>query len=446
MRRLLIMSLGAVLFSASATPVTAMPPRPGQKGQVQAAGAKIGARKPFSDYVKKNPDLNSRTSGLSRLSSLLGRKAAAKHSAAPVVTGTKRALVILVDFPDNPQTTPEYKYQEMLFSSGTYASGSLRDYYKEVSYSQIDLTGDATGWHRLTQNYGYYTNNNSGFGDYPQNAQKMVEDAVLKADQYVDFSRYDNDGDGYVDMLFVVHAGGGAEADNGNTGKIWSHMWASKTPISVDGVKVYFYSMEPEDGTIGVFCHELGHVFGLPDLYDYGYDSAGAGLWSIMAGGAWLGPQENAGSKPAHFDAWSKTFLGWVKPDVKKADETNAAIPQVETNRNILKLWTKGEPANEYFLVENRQKTGFDSYLPGSGLVIWHVDESIGNNNDQAHYKVAVKQADGLGQLESYANSGDPGDPWPGAGVKREFTEATGPNSRSYAAAVTSVKETNISD
>lgn len=445
MRRSRVLSIGVVLSLVLAPLTFAMPPRPVEKGQAQSSAAKAAGRKSFSTYIKKHPGLNNRAAGLTRLSRQFGAKAVAKLAAPRAITGSKRALVILVDFSDNTSGTPEIHYQEMLFSSGVYNGGSLRDYYAEVSYSQLDLTGDATGWHRLSQNYSYYTNNENGFGDYPRNAQKLVEDAVLQADQHVDFSRYDNDGDGYVDMVFVVHAGGGAEADGGNTGKIWSHMWAAKAPISVDGVKVYFYSMEPEDGTIGVFCHELGHVFGLPDLYDYGYDSRGVGEWSIMAAGSWLGPGHD-GSKPAHFDAWSKTFLGWVKPDVKKANETAVAVPQVETNKSILKLWTKGEPAGEYFLVENRQKIGFDAYLPGSGLLIWHIDESRSNNDDQSHYKVAVEQADGAFQLENNVNSGDAGDPWPGANARREFTGNTDPDSRSYSAKVTSVAVTNISD
>ncbi len=361
-------------------------------------------------------------------------------------------LTILVDFEDNPADTALYPaghYEELLYSAGTYPTGSLRDYYLENSYGDVHIVGEAVGWYRMPHPYSYYTDGNYGFGGYPYNAQKLTEDAVYAADPDVDFSLYDNDGDGYVDALFVVHAGPGAE-QTGSPNDIWSHAWVTYNVPYVDGVRVLSYSQEPDDGVIGVFCHELGHaLFGLPDLYDYDYDSYGTGMWSLMSGGVWAG----GGVTPVHLDAWSKIEAGFVEPVTVVSDETGVFIPQVETNGIIYRLWTQGDADQQYFLVENRQPVGFDTFLPGGGLLIYHIEEHWGNNSNQwypgyvnyGHYLVAVEQADGDWDLERYWNSGDAGDPWPGSSGNTSFDLYSTPDSRDYDFAATQVAVRNIS-
>jgi len=220
--------------------------------------------------------------------------------------------------------------------------------------------------------------------------------------------------------------------------------------MNVDGVKVYSYSMEPEGGKIGVFSHELGHVFGLPDLYDYGYDSKGIGYWSLMAGGSWGG----GGTRPIHPDAWSKIQLGWVPPATVTTNMDNAQIPQVETSPTVYKLWRNGQPDKEYFLVENRQKVGFDGLLPGAGLLIWHIDDNKLNNDEQwypelppaNHYKVAVEPADGQWHLEKNINSGDSGDPFPCSTNNTAFNDTSTPDSKAYLTGSTKVGVVDISN
>ncbi len=383
-----------------------------------------------------------------------------KAGAAPIV-GQRQAVVILVDFADNEADLanfPAAHFEDMLFSVGSYSTGSLREYYAENSYGQLDLTGTVVGWYRMPEDYAYYTNDNYGFGAYPRNAQKLAEHAIQAADPYVDFSQFDNDGpdgipdsgddDGYVDALFVVHAG--REGAGGNGTAIWSHAWSTRTPVAVDGVYAFSYSMEPEEGKVGVFAHELGHVFGLPDLYDTGYDSAGLGDWSLMASGSWGG----GGSKPVHFDAWSKVKLGWVQPVVPEFNEVGVQIPSVEENAVVYKLWTDGNPGNEYFLMEFRKQVLFDQFIPWKGLVVYHVDDSRANNNNQRcgsgspHYKVAVEQADGACDLENNVGSGDACDPFPGlSGVcvqNYTFDAFTNPASRAYDDTDTHVALRNI--
>jgi len=220
--------------------------------------------------------------------------------------------------------------------------------------------------------------------------------------------------------------------------------------VPVDGVYVRRYSTEPEDGKVGVFCHEFGHVLGLPDFYDYGYDSEGVGKWSLMASGSW-----NAnGVTPGHIDAWGKIKLGYITPVVPTGSLIDIAIPRAEDNPVAYKVWTGGAPDKEYFLFEQRRKVLFDFYLPNKGIVIYHVDDNTSNNNSQRcgagspHYKVAVEQADGDCDLENNLNRGDAGDPYPGTGgtynPNTRLNAISTPNSNSYADAATGVSIYNI--
>jgi immune inhibitor A len=265
----------------------------------------------------------------------------------------------------------------------------------------------------------------------------------------VDFSKFDVDGNGWVDAVFVVHAGPGGEV-TGNPWDIWSHAWATSYPIAVDNVLVYGYSMEPEDGRIGVFSHELGHVLGLPDLYDYGGDSNGLGDWTIMAGGSW----GNGGITPVHFDAWCKTKLGFITPiEVAPGTLDVVQLPPVEYSQVVYKMYMDNQPDFQYFLVENRRKKGFDYYLPGPGLLIYHCDDTVstGNNlqwypgyTDSGHFLVALEQADGQWGLEKNYGSNN-GDPYPGTWSKFTLNDTTIPDTRTYSFLSTGVCVEKIS-
>ena len=363
---------------------------------------------------------------------------------------TIKAIVILADFSDNVGTAPVEHFDSLLSSCGCYPTGSMRDYYLEVSYGSVEFITTVVGWFRMPQPYTYYTNGNYGFGGYPMNAQRMAEDAVWAADSVVDFSEFDNDNDGFVEAYFVVHAGPGAEV-TGNVNHIWSHASSTVNIPFVDSVYVWRYSTEPEDGKIGVFSHEAGHaIFGLPDLYDYDYDSEGVGAWSLMAGGSW----NYSGRSPAHMDAYSRIESGFVAPQVITSNQDSVLIPNVTFNPMIYKLWRDGSPGTEYFLVENRLPSGFDSYLPWFGLLVYHVDETVPNNNHQwypgytsyGHYKVAVEQSDGLWQLEHNTNSGDHGDPYPGTmPMHFTFNDTTVPDTKDYNFISTYVVVENVS-
>lgn len=365
---------------------------------------------------------------------------------------TLRIVVILVDFSDNQWTsgvqgTVEY-FENMMFSEGVMPNGSMKEFYLENSYGNFILAGEILGWYRMPETYAYYVDGQAGFGTYPQNAQKLAEDAVAAANPDVDYSQFDNDGDGTVEGLMIVHAGEGRET-SGSDYHIHSHQWFMSTTQYYDGVGLRKYSMQPEhtrfgDGLvdIGVFCHEFGHVLGLPDLYDTDYSSEGVGDWSLMASGSW----NRNGESPAHLDAWCKSRLGFLELVNIESNEIDWEFPQVEHSPVAVRVWADGTAGPEYFVVENRQKVGFDVGIPGSGLLIYHVDENMSGNQNENHYLVAVEQADGLFQLENNATQGDLGDPFPGSTNAREFTDLTTPDTRSYVGAITEVAVWNISD
>ncbi|MDZ4722374.1 MAG: M6 family metalloprotease domain-containing protein [candidate division Zixibacteria bacterium] len=368
-----------------------------------------------------------------------------------------RILAILVQYSDKNSLVPSTSFDSLLFSS---TGNTVRDYFDEISYGQIDLitvnNPSSLGWRTAPQTYAYYVNGQNATGSYPQNSQKMVEDLVDQVDPLVNFGDYDNDGDGFVDCLLIIHTGTGAEF-SGNANDIWSHKW-SITPRLKDGVRIRSFTVQPEywnvpgDMTIGVYSHELCHGFGLPDLYDIDNSSYGIGKWCVMAVGSWNGPT-GLGSSPSHPCAWSRAKMGIATPVNVTANLVSQSIANVGTGGTIYRMWTSGLLANEYFLVENRQQTGYDTHIPSSGLLIWHIDDSKTDNSQEwypgqpvaNHFAVALEQADGLFQLEQKTSYGNTADPFPGSDNKLNFNGTTTPNSNGYLSGATFVGVNNIS-
>ncbi|MEW6412932.1 MAG: M6 family metalloprotease domain-containing protein [Candidatus Zixiibacteriota bacterium] len=381
-------------------------------------------------------------------------------SLSPEVMGSFNVLAILVTFSDKPAATGASYFDDLLFST---TNVSVRHYYREASYAQLDIVTvnlpSSLGWVGAPQTYAYYVNGENGVNpdSYPNNAQRLVEDLVSIVDGSVNFSRYDNDNNGFVDVLMVVHAGPGAEF-TGSDDDMWSHQWQITPRATNDGVYVSNYTMQPEyllaagDMTIGVFAHELGHAFGLPDLYDTDYSSNGIGSWGIMAFGSWLGPR-GLGELPAAPCAWSRIQMGFNQATNVTSNVTSQTIYDVKNARDIYRLWTSGAIENEYFLVENRQRTGYDTYLPSDGLLIWHIDDTQDDNDNEwypglnpaSHYLVALEQADGLFELEKAADAGDGNDPFPISGVASSFNALSAVTSSSYTDGNSYVSVENIS-
>ena len=236
------------------------------------------------------------------------------------VTGPVRVIVLLVDFADGAGQRPARQYEDMLFSKKTFQTGSLRDFYAEVTLGKVDVTGSVYGWLRMPRKYSFYAGGQSGTGPYPNNAQRLAEDAVAAAlAKKVPFpAALDNFGDGSITALVIVHAGRGAEVMSTTTAQanaIWSHKAEMRRAVPVSsGLAATNYLTVPEDCHMGVCAHELGHLlFQWDDFYDPNYDDDGSewdgsGLWDLMAGGSWNG----GGVTPAHPAGLHKSQHGWV--------------------------------------------------------------------------------------------------------------------------------------
>ncbi len=411
-------------------------------GQLTTSSAVVGEQDPATLALPKR--LLSATALSDAKTVLASRSAPSVGTIAPLTSkiGTMKNLVLLVGFSDKPFTRPRAEY-EALFNTIGYtvdgAQGSVKDYYNEVSYNQLNVDSVVVEPVTLSNGYAYY-GANDGLG-YDVHPQQMVQEALaLLEARGFDFSTLDNDNDGWVDGLTVIHAGGGEEYGGNDANYIWSHK-SSFATVTYDGKKMSNYHTEPERRgwdsdtssqgitRIGVICHENGHFLGLPDLYDTGYDSQGIGNFCLMAGGSWNG---NYGTQPAHMSAWCKKFLTWLIPTTVTTYGTYS-VPCVETNKAVFQLGG-GFPSSQYFLIENRQGVGFDASMPGStrGLLIWHVDETVANNDNQAHYKVDLEEASGTQDLELNSNAGDDADFFR-SGTMTTFNYNTTPNSRSYA-------------
>jgi len=359
------------------------------------------------------------------------------------LTGAVRVIVVLVDFDDRPFEAEHdtSHFERLFFSTGEVPTGSTREFYTEASHGLVDLQGEVVGPYRLPLTIAEYAHGESGVGEAQPNARTMARDALVAANADVDFGPYDNDGNGFVDAFVVVHAGGGAE-QTGSNDDIWSHKWVLPgSARTVDGTQAYAYLTVPEDSKVGVCAHELGHLlFGWPDLYDADYTSAGIGDWCLMAGGSWNG----GGDMPAHPSAWCKADQQWVSVVAPSADGPLTLADVKDEPHEVVRLWRSGEGGGEYFLVENRQRSRFDAELPGEGLLVWHVDDGMDGNTDEAHYQVALVQADGLRELEGDANQGDTGDPYPGDTANVAFTPTSTPSSAAHSGADTCVAITEI--
>ncbi|NLK40706.1 MAG: M6 family metalloprotease domain-containing protein, partial [Planctomycetes bacterium] len=386
----------------------------------------------------------------------------AKAPQAVPPLGTVRNLVILCRFSDHTDDAmirPAEDFETLFNAVGgdpTLApSGSVRDYYYEASYGLMTFQSTVVGWVTLPESESYYVGDFDGGGFYPNNTQRMVEDAMnlvepMFADGTLNAADFDQDGDSFVDAIDFIHSGYGAEV--GFVGSIWSHQWQLPTPWVSEstGLRVQLYHTEPAllygnmIITVGVICHETGHFFGLMDLYDTDGSSAGIGSWGLM-GNSW--GFDGMGQYPPHPSAWSKIQLGWVEPEIISVSGTYT-IPAAQSTPFVYRI-DRDYPAGEYLLIENRQPIGFDQRIPQGGLAIWQIDETKGSlqqnnvNNDEGHplqpgwpqnlrhYRVALLQADGLYHLERNLNQGDAEDMYHAEG-NNTLTYQTTPAMISY--------------
>lgn len=402
-----------------------------------------------------------------------------------VTVDTVNAPVLLGQYSNATPIHSAQTFQQMLFD-GPHPTGTMTDYYLENSYGQLFMTGTAHGWYVMPRNFDYYVHDGgSRNAGLVYGGPDFTIDLIVEADAHVDYGQYVSytDGEGaHVPLVAVIHSGADAASGADN---IWSHRWnvrwrflqrknAGSDPYfdvnkvtaqgryitndTLNGLPVIIdgdYAIMPElsgsnnnGGTpkpIGVFTHEFGHIFGLPDLYDTDNSSAGLGNWCLMAGGSYGGDGSHEAT-PAHMSAWCKEQLGWVTPVAVTSFMKNQPIKDVNRNPEIYKILVRNTPGGQYFLVENRQKIGFDQYLLGSGLLIYHIDPSRSSNADENRRRVDLEQADGRRQLNTSTVRGDDGDPYPGSSNNRNFDGYTNPNSLDYALQQSYVGVRNISN
>lgn len=340
-------------------------------------------------YRKMTDEVTARRRAAVRRAQAQGRqkRMLRKAQASNVFQGTKKGLIILVQFTDSKfKSGHDLALYKRIANDANYSDnnfrGSIKDYFKAQSHGQFELDFDVAGICQLQHPYAYYGKNNSQEEDVK--AGQMVAEACLWAhEQGFDFSKYDWNGDGEVDQVFVLYAGHG-EASYKDANTIWPHMhYLSASDygksLSLDGVTVDTYACSSElngDGNldgIGTFCHEFSHCMGFPDLYDTSYAGwFGMGDFDLMCSGSYNGDSKC----PAGYSAYEKAECGWLtlKDMTNIEQETSiVGVQPMSADGDAYIIKNKGHK-DEYYILENRQKTRWDSYLPASGLMITHVD------------------------------------------------------------------------
>lgn len=392
--------------------------------------------KQYLKHLIQNIDL-SKLRQLTRASHLSRVISAENPQKSYPLKGTPRSLVILVNFSDLSFRTPNPKsaFTNLLNQNGYSANGgtgSAKDYFHDSSTGVFDPQFDVVGPFTLPQAMAYYGANNATDDDI--NPRQMVIDACrLASSSGVNFAQYDTDNNGIVDNVFIYYAGYN-EAEGGPANSIWPHRWAlaDKTTI-FNGVSIYDYACTSElrssVGTnmcgVGTFCHEFGHVLGLPDYYPTdGTSHHTLSEWNIMD----YGPYLNFGRTPPSYSAYDRFYLNWLIPtELKVAGEYS--LDTLTTSNSAYLITQYGNHnlngANpspvEFFTLENRQRKGWDTYLPGHGMLVTHIffnnttwqQNSV--NNDPTAMGVDIIEADGTALPETNKiDSTLSGDPFPG--------------------------------
>lgn len=299
-------------------------------------------------------------------------------------TGTPNFLVILVSFADVPFNSANATAMHNQISQTNYtangATGSVKDYFLDNSMGVLNANFTVVGPYTLSQNRAYYGAETESSHDI--RPREMIAEACSLANPNVNFANFDNDNNGYIDMIHIIYAGMG-QHNGGGTDAIWAHSWALSAPTSFDGVYAYKYSCSNElrtttsiDG-IGVICHEMGHVLGLPDFYDTDYEGTGGqaidlGSWDLMANGAY----NNSSKTPPYLSVLERQMLGWLTPINLTASTSNCTLPAISDSNKAYKVALS---TNEFLMFEHRNKKKWDAYTPAKGMLVFHGDNTLIN-------------------------------------------------------------------
>lgn len=398
-------------------------------------------------------------------------------------TGKNKALVILVEFSDVKFTVenPKQYFSDLLNKNGFNENGcigSARDFFIKSSTGLFEPEFDVYGPVNVGKSVAYY-GQNSGYYDQDIRPEEMIVDACKLLDEEIDYTQYNLDGDNKVDNVYVFYAGLG-EADNPESTQyantIWPHAWDlySKGGITcrLDGLLIDHYACSNElrgvystypkkPVGIGTFVHEFSHVMGLPDLYDVNYAMDNKYTYLYYTPGDWStldsGPYNGDGCIPPIYGAFERFSLGWLKPKQFGATKEYTIHPIEESNEAYI-VYTD-RPA-EFFLFENRQKSGFDKELPNHGMLAWHIDfvQNIWNRNQvnaSSHQYVDLVEANGLSSHPGSVYDNNyytklytqrMGDPFPGSTNNTRFNATNHPKFVSWSGKATNITLSDISE
>ena len=353
-----------------------------------------------------------------------GESRMAKARRAKEETGTDRLLsprgaVILVSYQDEAfQQTNADMTAWAMGETYTYngATGSIHQYFYDQSWGQYDMEIDVYGPVTVSRNASYYGSNDWNGDD--RHPDELVQEACQLAHNEcgADFSKYDSDGDGKVDWVVILYAGKG-EADGGASTTVWPHQYElsyTGMDFQLDGKTVDHYcclneidSQTGERCGIGTFCHEFSHVMGLPDFY--ATNQAGhrtMGSWDIMD----YGPYNNDGNTPPNYSAYERWFMGWIEPTLLNT-ACSVTLPPLQDSKAACVLTETGQGISNilqplpstFYLLENRQQEGWDTYLKGSGMMVTKVQWSNSKwaNNTVNNTSTSL----GIDILEARANT-----------------------------------------
>lgn len=365
--------------------------------------------------------------------------------------GQVKGLVVLVEYQDVKFTVenPLQEYSDMMMKPGydysystgknTYKhNGSAHDYFYQNSMGKFDPQFDVYGPLLLKNDRAYYGSNRGGASDI--RPHEMIIEACQQLDSLgIDFSQYDANGDGFIDFVFAFYAGPGENNTGTSSDAVWPHAWWMSS-AGVGGKYVFddkvleSYACTCEiyagelDG-VGTFCHEFSHVLGLPDLYDVNYKANAPYNYSVLDNGCYL----RRGYHPLGYSAYERYELGWLAPTQLPDTANTIELTDFGTNNQAyIQCVTPDSVAadtrdGEYYLFENRQNIGWDRYMPGHGMMVWHIDYVTSKwwynsvNTWVNHQCVDLVEADG----EKANQNGS--ETFPGSANHTEFTDDSKP-------------------
>jgi M6 family metalloprotease-like protein len=480
-RRVAVVATAAVL----ATVGTAFFPGPSVGQDIELAAQAAGRTLPpaYFDRIREQPDFFQIKDGW------IARTARAVES-GQALTGNLSVAVVLALFSDSPEPhVTSAEVQAALFDGPT-PFGTVTEFYDEASGGRLRVTGQAFPWVRTSLTMAEVVGDSWGLGEGSQTGTFLLE-AVAAVDASVDFGQFDNDGpdgipnsgddDGKVDAVAIQFLEVAASCGGPS---IWPHRSRLRyrnddSPFVTDDPGANGWPILLDDYTTQgatdcggelvqkatTIAHELGHVIGLPDLYDRSQGLTPeerrwvVGCWSLMAAGAWGCGTMNreAWVRPTHFGAWEKERLGWLAglEEVEPGINQVFSLGPVQETEQVLRIPLEtGVPADsaEYLLVEYRTREGFDADLPAAGVLVYKVSPRVRSNQPcdtcPQVYRVGLLEADGNNSLRlnflQGGNRGEAGDAW-GASGPGQLTPSSYPSTRLNSGARTDVTIYEIS-